>query len=422
MRNFSYIIKETDKSAIFSIFILSAILVVFSTSWAAVTVTTVAQLQQKVSAANSGGDKTILIQPGTYNLNGVYLRITANGVTVRGATKKRGDVILDGNYVSSEIFQVVSSNVTIGDLTLKHAIHHPIHIIANDSADVNNTMIDNIHLIDPGQQAIKINQNSAKTHSVNYGTVRNSLLELTDSGRNEVWNINGSCYTGGVDAHHATGWQIRDNEIRGFWCEGSLAEHGVHFWSDSQDTLVERNRIIDCDRGIGFGLGGSGHKGGIIRNNMIYHGPDHGFSDVGIGLESASGASVYNNTIFHEHPYPNTIEYRFKEAKNNYIANNLTNKSITSRNDGTAILDNNHTKAQAEWFADTAVGNLHLIFNVPEVVNNGSTISGLVDDFDKQARPAGSGIDIGADEREATSTPSYESRTLNATYHLLLSK
>ncbi len=413
------IINQTTLS---SLLLLAITFAMITSARGAVTVDTVSELQQAVSSANTGGDKTILIQPGTYNLNGVYLRITANNVTVRGASGNRGDVILDGGYSSLEIFQVVASNVTIKDLTLKRAVYHPIHVIATDSSDVNNILIDNTHLIDPGQQGIKINQNGAKTHSVNYGTVSNSLLELTDSGRTQVWNINGSCYTGGVDAHHATGWQIHDNEIRGFWCSGSLAEHGVHFWSNSQDTIVERNRIIDCDRGIGFGLGGSGHQGGTIRNNTIYHGPDHGYSDVGIGLESASGASVYNNTIFHEHPYPNGIEYRFAASNNNYIANNLTNKVITSRTGGSATLTHNITNAQSSWFANTSSGDLHLARNVPSVVDSGIAVSGLVDDLDKEKRPQGGGIEIGADELVTTSTEPTGSKTINSTYLLLLTK
>ncbi len=416
MNKITYSFQTFIPSAFLTLLLFLTIVFTPTGSPAAVSVSSVAQLQQRVSEANGGGDTTIRIQPGTYSLNGVYLRITAEGITIEGASGKRGDVILDGNYESSEIFQVVASDTTIKDLTLKRAIHHPIHVMPTDSGDVINTLIENIHLIDPGQQAIKINQNSAKTHSVNYGIVRNSLLELTDSGRINVWDINGSCYTGGVDAHHATGWEIHDNEIRGFWCSGSLAEHGIHFWSDSEDTLVERNRIIDCDRGIGFGLGSSGHQGGIIRNNMIYHGEDHGHSDVGIGLESASGASVYNNTIYHEHPYTNGIEYRFTDSSSNYIANNLTNKSITSRNGGTAVVEYNVTHAEKSWFMDATGGDLHLAASIAGVVDSGIAISGLVDDFDKEKRPSGLGVDIGADERKGVTL----APTITGIFNLLL--
>ena len=123
---------------------------------------------------------------------------------------------------------------------------------------------------------------------------------------------------------------------------------------------MQRNHIIDCDRGIGFGLGSSGHSGGIIRNNMIYHGEDHGVSDVGIGLESASGAQVYNNTIFHEHSYQNAIEYRFAESNNLIIVNNLTNRAITSREGGDdVVISNNVTSAVTGWFIDAANPLLH---------------------------------------------------------------
>ncbi len=35
------------------------------------------------------------------------------------------------------------------------------------------------------------------------------------------------------------------------------------FWDDSAHNIVERNIIINGDRGIGFGLGSSGNDGGI---------------------------------------------------------------------------------------------------------------------------------------------------------------
>jgi hypothetical protein len=360
-------------------------------------VATVSELQNAIEEANNGGDPEILLLPGTYQLKGIYMRLTREGVTVAGKNGIREDVIVDGEYITTEIFQIAASHITVKDLTLKRARYHPIHVFPIDS-DVLGTVIQNVHIIGPGQQAIKINQNNAKTCSADFGTVAGCRIELTSSGRDKVWEINGSCYTGGVDAHHASGWKIVDNEIAGFWCASGLSEHGVHFWSDSRDTLVARNRIVNCDRGIGFGLGESGHSGGIIRNNMIFHDSGHSYSDVGIGLENAAGAEVYNNTLFHHHSYPNAIEFRFPGTNSGFIKNNLTNKAIVSRNGGSAEVSHNLTSARGSWFQAAEAGDLHLCRPVGDVVDKGTTISGLDQDYDKQARPAGRGIDLGADE------------------------
>lgn len=370
----------------------------------AVEVSTVSALKQAVSNANGGGDPNIVIAPGDYQLNGVYLRITGSDITVSGRSGKRGDVILDGGYKTTEIFQILGSNVTIKDLTLKRAVHHPLHVFPPDGADVTGTLIKNVHIQDPGQQAIKINQNSARTRSVDFGQVLNSEIELTDAGRKKVWEINGSCYTGGVDAHHAKGWKVAGNRIEGFWCEGGLSEHGVHFWSFSEDTLVERNTIVNCDRGIGFGLGSSGHVGGIIRNNMIYHDSGHAYSDVGIGLENAESAAVYNNTIYHVHSYPHGIEYRFAGTRDGFIVNNLTNRSITSRNGGTATLSHNVTTAREHWFSSPWEANLHLRGEINGVVDSGMAVDGLTNDFDGERRSVHGVVDIGADELQRNAT------------------
>jgi hypothetical protein len=280
--------------------------------------------------------------------------------------------------------------------------------MATDSSDTNNAQLINLRIIDPGQQAIKINRNGAQTHTTRNGLIRGCRIELTATGRNYVWNHNNSsCYTGGVDGHGAIDWQVEDNRIEGFWCSGGLSEHGIHFWSGSADTLVQRNLILDCDRGIGFGLGSSGHLRGIIRNNMIWHGPDHGCSDVGIGLESATDAQVYNNTVFHEHPYPNAIEYRFAASNGLLIANNLSNRRIVSRDGGTTtLLSHNITTASAGWFVDPVTGNLHLNGPISGVTDTALSLSGISDDFDKEARPIGTGTDIGADEYSTTAPPS----------------
>ena len=81
------------------------------------------------------------------------------------------------------------------------------------------------------------------------------------------------------------------------------------------------------------------------------------------------------------------------------------NKQIISRDGGTGTVTNNVTNAAAAWFVAPASGNLHLASAVSTVVDKGKTISGLTDDFDGDARPAGAAIDLGADEFGAATAP-----------------
>ncbi len=370
----------------------------FSPASAERIVSSVSELLQAVIDTRHGGDLTIIIRDGYYHLSGQYMRITVNGVTIRSQSGDRDSVILDGHYQSSEIFQIVASDITIADLTLKRAKNHPVHISGGNNSDVMNVLLDNLHIIDPGEQAIKIN--ASGRYKTTTSVIKNSLIELTSAGRNFVEHDRSNshpCYTGGIDAHKAIGWTIQNNEIRGFWCSSGLSEHAIHFWDNSSDTIVERNLIFDCDRGIGFGLGKKGHNGGIIRNNMISQIKNHSHSDVGIGLESATGAKIYNNTVFLAHDYPNAIEYRFTKSNNLTIINNLSNRSITSKNGASAIhISHNVTNAAANWFQNVTTGDLHLSKRQKTVIDSGLKISGLNDDFDKQFRPHHP--DIGADE------------------------
>ncbi len=350
-----------------------------------VNVSSVSQLENAVNTATSGD--TVLIANGTYDLNGVYLRVDTPNVTLRSASGVRDAVILDGNYITTEIIQVVESNVAIADITLREAYNHPIHVMTG-SSDTLNTLIYNVHIVDPGEQAIKINP--AGSGYPNNGTIACSHIELTDTGRPSIRN---NCYTGGIDAHQAQGWTVRDNLIEGFWCSTGLSEHGVHMWNNSRDTVVERNELVNNARGVGFGLGSSGHSGGIIRNNMI-----HVMQDVGIGLESSPNTRVYNNTVFTEN-YFNSIEYRFGATSGIEIINNVTNQAIVSRDGGSGTVQNNVTNAQSSWFVSATTGDLHLVSDsISSVIDQGQTLASVSDDFDGDSRPIGSAPDIGADE------------------------
>jgi len=366
-----------------------------------ITVSTVSQLETAIDNANSGGDKEIILQDGTYVLN-YSLSIWADGITIRSQSGNRNSVTVRGQgmYGSVEfIFYGPGSNLTVRDTTIGWVANHAIQIWGHENAS--NILISNCRIVDTYEQMVKITYESGNSNSSENGIMENCLLEYSAG-------IGPNYYIGGIDGHQCKNWIVRDNTFKNISSpSGDIAEHAVHFWSGSSDTLVENNLIIDCDRGIGFGLGSSTHVRGIIRNNMIYHSStDPGFADVGIGLESASNAKVYNNTIYMANSYSNAIEYRFSGTSGGIIKNILTNKAITSRDGGSADTGNNITNAQAFWFVNVSSGDLHLASPVTQVVDQGVAITGLNSDCDGEARPQGAGIDIGADEYTTTTSPS----------------
>ena len=392
---------------------------------AVVTVSTVAALEAAVTGAAPG--QTILVAPGHYDLDGVYLRITAPGVTLRGQGGDREAVVLDGNYLTTEIVQVVASNVTVADLTLREAYDHPIHVMPSESAATNGTIVHNVHVVDPGQQAIKVNPLVPGGPYADGGTVACSHIEMTDAGRARVRD---DCYTGGVDAHAARGWTVRDNVIEGFWCASGLAEHAVHFWKESRDTTVERNVLRDNARGIGLGMldygtvarawadvpcpaAGGGyvdHFGGVARNNVVsahasgLFASEYGF-DCGVCLWQACGAQALHNTVWSADPAASfsAVEWRFANTSAT-VTNNLVNVALRERDGAEATLAGNVAGAAAAWFVGAGSGDLHLAPSASSAIDQG-VVCGVTDDLDGEARPRGAGPDVGADETGPVAPP-----------------
>ncbi|HEX9187779.1 MAG TPA: hypothetical protein VGB87_11930 [Vicinamibacteria bacterium] len=390
-----------------------------------VTVSTVPALVAAVNGATAG--QTILVAPGIYDLDGAYLRIAAPGVTLRGQGGDREAVVLDGNSLTTEIVQVVASNVTVADLTLREAYDHPIHVMPSAAAATNGTLVHNVHVVDPGQQAIKVNPLVPGGPYADGGTVACSHIEMTDAGRARVRD---DCYTGGVDVHAGRGWTVRDNVIEGFWCPSGLSEHAVHFWKESRDTVVERNVLRDDARGVGFGLLASGtvartwtdapcpaaggayvdHYGGVARNNVVsahdsrLFASEFGF-DCGVCLWQACGVQALHNTIWSGDPASSfsSVEWRFARTSA-AVTNNLVNVPLRERDGAMATLAGNVTGAAAAWFAGAASGDLHLAPSASSAIDQG-VVTGVTDDLDGEPRPRGAGADVGADETGPLAPP-----------------
>jgi hypothetical protein len=382
-----------------------------------VNVSTVSELVDAVNQAEAG--TTILIADGTYHLAGAYLRVDVSDVVLRSASGNREAVILDGDYITTEIIQIVDSGVTVADLTLREAYNHPVHVMSTESSSTDNVLLYNLHIIDPGEQAVKINPADA-THFTDNGVIACSYIELTDTGRSYIRD---NCYTGGIDAHQSRDWLIRDNIINGFWCPTGLSEHAIHFWRASRDTLVERNTLINNARGIGFGMATEGearsyfddpcpaaggtyvdHYGGIIRNNIVFANSDSLFSseygfDCGICLWTACGADLLHNTIFSTQAPFSSIEWRFDNTWID-VTNNLVSHNLQERDGAHAVQGGNITGAQESWFLNATEGDLHLSDEALQVIDQGVLVpTGLCDsDMDGDPRPIGNARDVGADE------------------------
>jgi len=383
-----------------------------------VNVSTEAQLWNAVNAAQP--HTTILLADGTYNLgaNGHYLWIDIPYVTIRSASANREAVILDDNYSRTQIVSIVASNVTVADITIKRAYTHPIHVMSTATVDTRNTLIYNVRITDPGQQAIKVNPNG-EGHYPDNGVIACSVIELTDAGRA---HIRDNCYTGGIDMHQARDWVVRDNWIEGFWCDSGLSEHGIHFWRGCRDPIVERNVLRNNARGVGFGMATSGtartytdnpcpaasgyidHYGGIIRNNFIFANRAELFAsadgyDNGISLWNACEVKTYHNSVISTQAPFSSIEWRFPNTSV-HLVNNLVSHNLRARDGATAVQAGNLTNAPLTLFVDGSGGDLHLLPSAAAAIDQGAALSaGLCDDdIDGDPRPIGPARDIGADE------------------------
>ncbi len=353
---------------------------------------------------------TLRFAAGTYAVPGI-LQLRQAGVTIRSADDDAGSVIFDGGYTVPEIFQVNANDVTIAHVTVTHAVDHLVHVsTAGQGEDVTGFRLYGVRMIDSGEQFLKVNPGGDGGY-VDAGRVECSTFEMTAEGRQHVESCCGGCYTGGIDTHSGRGWVVAGNRFEGIHCEnGGLAEHAIHFWRGARDTVVEDNTIIDCARGVGFGLAGGqnrtysddpypgldiAHYDGVIRNNVIYASND--FFDTGVELQSARTPLVIHNTVVTPGgaAFFSSIDCRFPET-NALVVNNLTTR-ITTRDSATADFQSNLEETPLSYFADEAGHDFHLTDAATDALGQGVPNPDAGLDIDGQAHDATT-PDRGADE------------------------
>jgi len=301
-----------------------------------------AQLYKAVHKASHAKRATsIVLADGRYNIT-QRLSFTGSHINLTSLSGDPSLVVLSGQGMkkspSAEILIDVSgSNINLSGFTLEQSANHLIQVRAEKNAD--NFSLSNCVLRDSYEQLLKVSSSPSDNSFSDNGSIKNCLFEYTAG-------IGPQFYIGGIDAHRSRNWIVEGNTFKNIASPSKhVAEHAIHFWRKSANITVINNTIKDCDRGIGFGLGNNLNNhadGGLIAYNFIHStNQSHPYADAGIILEASPNVKIIDNQVYIETSYPNAIEYRFIGTKNVLIQNNITNKSIRSKDGGQAALFGN---------------------------------------------------------------------------------
>jgi len=383
------------------------------------TVSTVGDLNYRISHAAPNDE--IVVTPGTYNLT-QYLQLNAAGMTVRGSTGVRDDVVLVGGGMNTnagvkEGLLVNTDGITISDLTLRDFYHNGIHIRGENDAD--DCTISNVKTWDIGQRHIK-GSGGGGASAVSDDVVIEDVYMLQTTPRADG-NHHGN-YIGGIDCMGVRNWVIRDCVARGIRGHTDGGNAAIFLWQGVEGVTIERNRIYECVKGIG--LGNPADPNGVIftyphhatdvvvRNNFVLRGEWTGGNNIGLELCNVEDVDVLNNTFYSEDAgYFRTVSLLDNngggantdvEVVNNIVRGRVWEngghpESLQQafRDMGNVVDTAGATVAEA-WFDDWASGDFHLTELADGALNGGTVLAGAPEDFDRCGR--GNCPDLGADE------------------------
>ena len=176
---------------------------------------------------------------------------------------------------------------------------------------------------------------------------------------------------------YAKDWIISDNVfvgIQGRTCEGRGA---IFLWFDSQDCLIERNIIIDCDVGPPAGQSRIGRTTCsihcvrcVVRNNFITRAPENGIVAV-----YTRDCRDPHNTIHDPQSRTNRLIRTVFDNDGLVVANNLLSGPGMSNESNSEIrFLGNLLQDVSSIFVDPAHGNLHLANASAAIVDRAAAI------------------------------------------------
>jgi parallel beta-helix repeat protein len=347
------------------------------------------------AVAKLAAGRTLCLAPGTYKLRDRLkfpsgVSGTASAPATLAARDGVGSVTIDANGAEEALYFTGASHVIVTGLRITGGAYHGIKIDAPTSD------------ITISQDAIF--DNFAAGDSAQYSAVKGCCLAqrvtISDSDIYYTHSGPGNNHQG-IDCNGCKSWIVRGNHVHGIRAQES--GNAVQFKSGSADTIIENNVINNNFLGISFGGWGNpqqwGHEDhehvrGIVRNNVIYRNDDAGIS----ALDTIDG-KIYNNTLWANGFTPDVR----RGAINLSYRNNILDRPLNLRDGTTAKSSNNYvlsSPTNSSLFIDASSGNFELNASATKVIDQGANLgSDVPTDLRGQARPRGSGYDIGAYER-----------------------
>jgi hypothetical protein len=370
----------------------------------AIRAATVDELLAAVERVGPGG--AILLADGQYRLPHPVVLQGKKDIAIRGASGDPAKVALFGRGWESgdkgdDILRVARcEGVTIADLTFADCRSYGIKVEAeNAPRDVH---IYNCRFRDIGVRAIKGSAGRDPAVRAVKGSVRYCRFENTKVPPAD-WLFGGD-YLAAIDMMALEDWTFSDNVFRNIRGRNGGGRAAIFLWVRSRRVVVERNLIVNCDRGVAFGNPGTSTAevpgeplvyvaDGIIRNNFIAGG-----ADCGIELWYAQGVKVQHNTIWRpDRNWSRGIRVGTGTSRVE-IVNNLVHGEIRL-DGGQADLSRNLAGRLDGYFADPASGNLALTPAAAGAIDRAAPLPDVPDDI--RRRPRGERPDLGAWEFDA---------------------
>ena len=361
-----------------------------------VDVSTVDGLRRAVTDAKDGD--VILVADGTYELDGLLGFYGKRNVMLRGASGDPTKVILKGKSWDTvdpqdDILRIGDcESITVAHLTFTDCHAYGIKVEAErNPKDIH---IYNCHFYNIATRAVK--GSTSETGAAVGGSIRFCHFENLKI-PSEEWQFGGN-YISSIDMMALEDWTVADNTFKNIKGATGGGRAAIFLWVRSKRLMVERNVIVDCDRGIALGnpSGSTNYVEGIrhaedsiCRNNVIRAGKDSG-----IELSWVDGVTVAHNSIYRSDAKGRGIRAIQKIGRLE-IVNNLVRGRILIEEEGAeANIRGNVTGTLEGYFSDPGACDLRLTAQAIDAIDAGVPVAEVTEDFAGASR--GSAPDVGA--------------------------